>query len=154
MNIRTRSFWRIWTMKGRNKIYEFNPAVYPFRLWVGMDVSPKDIKEKFWAWNIGDDTISDIMDNNLSLNNVAATTYPVCYREDNWIGAFVHIRGKGKCSVGVIAHEASHVCDLLSDRLGLVGEIDKMFSHGEARAYFIEWVANCINQVKTGKMKD
>lgn len=142
----------LWRMENK-KIHEFNPTVYPFRLWVGVNVPSQEIKDKFWTWNIGDDTISDITDNNLSMNNVAATTYPVCCKEDNWIGAFVNISRKDKCSVGVMAHEASHVCDFLSDRLGLVGEIDKMFSHGEARAYFIEWVANCINQVKTGKIK-
>lgn len=135
------------------KIYEFNPEVYPFRLWVGMNVQAQDIKDKFFAWNIGDDTVGDITDSDLSGNNIAATTYPVCCRKNNWIGAFVHIRRKNKCNVGVMAHEASHVCDFLSDRIGLVGEVDKLFSHGEARAYFIEWVANCINSVKTGRFE-
>lgn len=69
------------------------------------------------------------------------------------IGAFVHILRNDKCSVGVMAHEASHVCDLLSDRIGLVGDVDNLFSHGEARAYFIQWVADCISQVKNGKNK-
>lgn len=133
-------------------IYEFNPAVYPFRLWVGINVQAQEIKDKFFAWNIGDDTVSDIVDSDLYGNTIAATTYPVCCKEDNWIGAFVHIRRKDRCSVGVIAHEASHVCDFLSDRLGLVGEVDNLFSHGEARAYFIEWVANRINDVNTGKI--
>lgn len=134
------------------KIHEFNPEVYPFRLWVGVNVQAQEIKDKFFAWNVGDDTVCDITDLDLSGNTIAATTYPVCCKEDNWIGAFVHIRRKDKCSVGVIAHEASHVCDLLSDRLGLVGEVDNLFSHGEARAYFIEWIANRINEVKTGKI--
>lgn len=133
-------------------IYEFNPEVYPFRLWVGMNVQAQEIKDKFFAYDICYDTVSDITDSDLSGNTVTATTYPVCCREDHWIGAFVHIRRKDKCNVGVIAHEASHVCDFLSDRFGLVGEVDNLFSHGEARAYFIEWVANCINKVKTGKI--
>ena len=133
------------------KIHEFNPSVYPIRIWVGMNVAPEDIKEKLWAFDINDGTISDITDNDLSMNNAAATTYPVCCREDNWIGAFVHIGRKDKCGVGVIAHEASHVCDFLSDRIGLIGQVDNLFSHGEARAYFIEWVANRINEVKSGK---
>lgn len=133
-------------------IHEFNPIIYPFRLWVGINVKPKEIKDKFFAYNF-DDTVSDFTDKELSSTTVAATTYPVCSREDNWIGAFVNIRRKDKCTVGVMAHEATHVCDLISDRLGLVGEIDKMFSHGEARAYIVEWVANCINEVKINKVK-
>lgn len=135
------------------KIHEFIPVIYPFRLWVGMNVTDKDIKDKFFAYNVGDDTISDISEVDLSDRSMAATTYPVCCRKDNWIGAFVHILRKDKCSVGVMAHEASHVCDFLSDRIGLVGEVDNLFSHGEARAYFIQWVADCISKVRDGKNK-
>lgn len=133
-------------------IHEFNPIIYPFRLWVGMNVSAEDIKDAFYLYNF-DDTINDFSGNDLSNTDTTATTYPVCSRKDNWIGAFVNIRRKDKCTVGVIAHEATHVCDLMSDRLGLVGEIDKMFCHGEARAYIVEWIANCINEVKQNKCK-
>lgn len=140
-------------MSNERKIYEFNPVVYPFRLWVGVDIPCEEIKKKFFAWNFEDDTISDITDISLFNGTAAATTYPVCAKADNWIGALVNIRRKDKCSVGVIAHEASHVCDFLSDRLGLVGDINNLFSHGEARAYFIEWVADCINSVKQNKVK-
>ena len=139
-------------MENKHKIYEFNPIIYPFRLWVGVQVPVKDIQEKFFAHNF-DDTISDFTDKELLQTTVAATTYPVVERKDNWIGCFININRKDKLTVGVMAHEATHVCDMLSDRLGLVGEIDKMFSHGEARAYFVEWVANCINEVKQGKVK-
>lgn len=141
-------------MESKGKIYEFNPIIYPFRLWVGMNVPKKDIANKFYAYKVGENEICDITEQNLEHSNTAATTFPVCDKEDNWIGAFVHIWRKDKCSVGVMAHEAVHVCDFLSDRLGLVGEIDNLFSHGEARAYFIEWVVNCINEVKLNKVKE
>lgn len=139
-------------MENKYKIYEFNPIIYPFRLWVGVQVPAKDIQDKFFAHNF-DDTISDFTDKELLQTSVAATTLPVVERKDNWIGCLININRKDKLTVGVMAHEATHVCDMLSDRLGLVGEIDKMFSHGEARAYFVEWVANCINEVKQGKVK-
>lgn len=139
-------------MEKQGKIYEFNPIIYPFRLWVGMNVHSKDVQNKFFAHNF-DETVSDFTDKELLQTNVAATTYPVVERESGQCGAFININRKDKVSVGVIAHEASHVCDILSDMLGLVGEIDKMFSHGEARAYFIEWAANCINEVKLNKVK-
>lgn len=139
-------------MEKECKIYEFNPIVYPFRLWVGMNVHSNDVQNKFFAYNF-DETVSDFTDKELLQTNVAATTYPVVERESGQWGAFININRKDKISVGVMAHESSHVCDMLSDRFGLVGEIDKMFSHGEARAYFIEWVANCINEVKLNKVK-
>lgn len=53
------------------KIHEFIPVIYPFRLWVGMNVTDKDIKDKFFAYNVGDDTISDISEVGLSDKSVA-----------------------------------------------------------------------------------
>ena len=139
-------------MENKHKIYEFNPVIYPFRLWVGIQVSAKDIQEKFFAHNF-DDTISDFTNKELLRTTEAATTYPVVEKKDNWIGCFININHKDKLTVGVMAHEATHFCDLASDYLGLVGDIDNMFSHGEARAYLIEWAVNCINEVKQGKVK-
>ena len=134
------------------KIYEFNPVIYPFRLWVGINVPVKDIIEKFYVYNIDDNTISDITDEELFRDDdVVATTYPMVDRVDDRIGAFININKKDKLTVGVIAHESIHVCDFLSDRLGLVGDIKNMYSYGEARGYFVEWVANCINSVKLNK---
>lgn len=140
-------------MSNKGNIYEFNPIVYPFRLWVGINVPHKDIMDKFFACKI-DDGVCELTEQDLAEGcTTAAITYPVCNKETLWVGTFVHIIRKDRCSVGVIAHEASHVCDYLSDRLGIVGETENMFSHGEARAYFIEWVANCINEVKCNKIK-
>lgn len=139
-------------MEKESKIYEFNPIIYPFRLWVGINITTKSVQEKFFAHNF-DDTISDFTDNDLLGTTCAATTYPVVERGSSQIGAFVNINRKDKVSVGVMAHEAVHVCDMLSDMVGLVGDIKNMFSHGEARAYIVEWVANCINEVKLNKVK-
>lgn len=50
--------------------------------------------------------------------------------------------------VGKIAHEATHVTDYLCERLGLEGY---SFNEGEPRAYFTEWVANCIDKVRKWK---
>ena len=54
-----------------NRIFEFDPAVYPFRLWVGVDVPSDEITGKFWAYNIVDGTISDIENSDLSGGGIA-----------------------------------------------------------------------------------
>lgn len=141
-------------MEKQGKIHEFNPVIYPSRLWVGIDIPPQLVKDTFFGYNLCDDTISDFMDKELlPQSDTAATTYLVCNRKDNWIGAFVNIRRKDRCSVGVMAHEASLVCDFLSERIGLMGG-DNLFKNGEARAYIIEWTTNCINEVKINKVKE
>lgn len=134
-------------------IHEFNPVIYPFRLWIGINVPAKAIQERFYAYDMKEDAIFDITDTDPMGYNAVATTFPVVEKKGLYIGAFVNINKKHNLSLGVIAHEALHVCDLLSDRLGLVGDIKDLFIHGEARAYFVEWVANCINKVKLNKIK-
>lgn len=139
--------------KTENKIKEFNPTVYPFKLWVALNATPQEVMDRFYCFDINSGSISDFINDDFSRMDVAATTYCVCSKEDNYIGAFINIVRKDKCTVGVIAHEASHACDILSDRLGLIGEINNHFINGEARAYFVEWVAGCIQSVKQQKTK-
>lgn len=53
-------------------------------------------------------------------------------------------------TTGVIAHEARHITDFLCERLG-IQEYD--FDGGEARAYIVQWAADCIEKVKNNKIK-
>lgn len=139
------------TTKTENKITEFNPTVYPFRLWVALNATPQEVIDSFYCFDGNSGTVSNFIEDDFARIDVAATTYCVCSKQNNYIGAFVNIVRKDKCTVGVIAHEASHACDILSDRLGLVGELNNHFANGEARAYFIEWAAECIQSVKNNK---
>lgn len=139
-------------MKGKNnKIHEFNPMVYPFRLWVGVNLPYEEVDGKFYA------LLQDMerMDFELDMYNhdrfCVATCYPVCSKSDGFIGILCVIHNPKLLSVGKIAHEASHITDFLCDRTGLNGF---NFDDGEARAYFTEWAADCIYQIKRGNFKD
>jgi len=35
----------------KHQIYEFSLTIYPFRLWVGVNPSFQDVKDKFWLLN-------------------------------------------------------------------------------------------------------
>lgn len=35
----------------KHQIHEFSPTIYPFRLWVSVNPSFEDVKDKFWLLN-------------------------------------------------------------------------------------------------------
>ena len=133
-----------------NKIREFSPVVYPFRLWVGVNPSYEEVENKFYALNTVMERIPMTPDIYHTDTFIVARNIVVCSKNDGWIGIFIPIYKPRLMSVGKIAHEASHCTDFMCEKFGVGGHD---FEGGEARAYFTEWVADCINQVKTGKPK-
>ena len=133
------------------KIHEFNPQIYPFRVWVGKQVPFEDVEKKFWLLDSEKNKCDFDRDFYGGKDNfIYATCFPVCDKESGWCGIFMLIRNTKLLDVGKIAHEASHIYDYLSDILSLecYG-----FANGEPRAYFIEWCTNCIYDVFKGKVK-
>jgi|UniRef100_UPI003FF01781 hypothetical protein len=135
----------------KHQIHEFSPTIYPFRLWVSVNPSFEDVKDKFWLLNKKNERIDFDAEESWNSTTTVASCYPVSDKESGWIGIFCGIFRKDRLSVGTTAHEASHITDFISDSFGLSGF---NFDDGEARAYLIEWAANCIWNVKSGKFKD
>lgn len=120
---------------------EFNPQIYPFRLWIGENVPYEEVEEKFWALTTEtertDFTIEVYEKNSL----IVATCFPVSDKETGWCGIFLQVWNPKQFNVGFIAHEASHVTDFVFERFDIESN---GFNGGEARAYFTQWVADCI----------
>lgn len=135
----------------KHQIHEFSPTIYPFRLWVSVNPSFEDVKDKFWLLNNKNERIDFDAEESWNSTTTVASCYPVSDKESGWIGIFCGIFRRDRLSVGTAAHEASHITDFISDSFGLNGF---NFDDGEARAYLIEWAANCIWNVKSGKFKD
>lgn len=135
-----------------HKIYEFNPQVYPTRLWVAKhsDVSFDEIDKDFYALDERNERIDFKVDFEEPDANIYATTYPVSNKESGWRGCFVLLNRKDM-PLSTITHEASHCTDWLFEQLGV--ESGTTFDNGEARAYYHEWVFNRIYEVKQGKVK-
>lgn len=138
-------------MKSKGKIHEFNPTVYPFRLWVGVKLPYEEVDDGFYALSQDMERMDFTLDMYSHDRFCVVTCYPACSKSDGFIGILCIIHKPEFLSVGKMAHEASHITDFLCDRIGLNGF---NFEDGEARAYFTEWAADCINQVKTGKFKN
>lgn len=103
------------------KIHEFDPVIYPRKLWVAVST----------------DTFDAIVD---------------CVRDKlrNLGGILVRFESKNAITIANIAHESSHIAMNIFDYIG--AKVD--LANQETFSYLVGWVADCINQVRTGKFKD
>lgn len=133
------------------RIYEFNPLIYPTRIWVGINVSFQEVADKFYAL-ASDGTVTDFSEavKNHGMTSIA-TCYPVGDKKTNWKGIFCHIYRPKLMTTGVIAHEAEHIVCWICEQF----DIDsKSFDDSEPRAYLIQWIADCIDKVKNRKVEN
>lgn len=132
----------------KTTIHEFDPQIYPCRLWVGKQSPFEEVEEKFWTLT-NEYEKAPIEESEYIRNRfVVATCYPVVEKTEGWLGVLMVIHLPKQMGVGKIAHEATHITDFLWERLGMEGY---SFREGEPRAYFTEWVANCIDFVRKYK---
>lgn len=137
-------------MKDKSMIHQFDPVIYPCRIWIGINPSFNDVKDNFWALTDNMQKM-EFTDKDYSPNRfIIATNYPVVSKNEGWIGIFISIFKKNMLEVKTITHESSHAADFFCEQFGIS---NGSFEHGEARAYLQGWIADCINQVKTGKLK-
>lgn len=117
------------------KIHEFDPVIYPRKLWVA--VSTYTFSDRFEGVSEWDDTANAIVD---------------CVRDKlrNLGGILVRFESKNAITIANIAHESSHIAMNIFDYIG--AKVD--LANQETFSYLVGWVADCINQVRTGKFKD
>lgn len=125
------------------QIHQFDPVIYPRKLWVLKGADSGLIKKHFT-----DTYKSELVINEEIGNGYDGMVFQVKSKDNGYLGSLVWIANS--VNIGVIAHEASHVAmDMLSD-IGY--KLDAC--NQEPISYMIGWIADCIWQVKTGKFKD
>lgn len=129
-------------------VHEFDPVIYPFRVWVAVKPKVEDVDAKFYNLDTEMNRIPVTADYFYKNQFSVATTYPMEDKESGALGCLIAIWRPKDFDCGKIAHEASHVTDYLCEVLGVNGFT---LDSGEARAYFLGWVADCIDKVKRGK---
>lgn len=134
----------------KQKIYELNPVIYPCRIWVGFNLSDKDISEVFYGLDtdgykidIGDDIIQDT-------KHTLARCHPVSHKESGWNGVLMNILRSKSLSAGVISHEAEHIVCWICEELGIECT---SFDDSEPRAYLMQWLVDEIWKIAKGKKK-
>ena len=117
--------------------YEYDPGLYPRRLWVAVGLRPEDLEGVFKSEK------GKPVDFDLCVAE-AVTCFEVRRCSDNKIGELVVFDNHATMRlVGIVSHEASHVCDAIEEAIC-------MEHGGEASAYLIEWIASCINNARLG----
>lgn len=126
-----------------NKIHQFNPVIYPRKLWVLKGGNSELIKRHF-----SDTDKSELVIPKEIGDGFDGMVLQVESKDNGCLGSLVWI---ANCvTVSEVAHEASHVAmDILSE-MGYKLDAENQ----EPLSYMIGWVADCIWQVKTGKFKD
>lgn len=134
--------------KAKGRIYEFNPVIYPTRLWIAILPDFKDVEKEFYFLDDDGEIVYNAREEFDSHVNAIATTFAVKHKESGWMGSLVVVWRKRQCTTGIYAHEATHVYDWLDKEIGL-GCQD--YGHDEPKAYYVQWVANCIEDVIKGR---
>lgn len=135
-------------MKCKTELTEFNPVIYPTRIWVGFNTPFEEIFNNFWAVT-SEMERCDVTLDWYGINTFKiATTVPVASKKDGQIGLLVVIWKPSMMTTGVIAHESVHCADYICDNFGIE---HGTFDNGEAYAYLVQWIAECIEKVKKTK---
>lgn len=115
------------------KVYQFDPQIYPRKLWVAVGVPTEELNEKFV------DEIKDMDDSN------DAETLPIQQKEPLLGGVLVRFENLKSMRPDNIAHEATHAALEIFDYVDARIQYDNQ----EPFAYLVGWVVKCIDEVKT-----
>lgn len=123
------------------RIHEFDPVIYPYKLWIVIDKQPTIISEAFDEYS--GNPIEFI---ERDTNNLAAFAMPVSKKENSNYGVVIFFRSKRSMSYELVAHESSHAAKYLFEHIGA-----EMKEH-EPFEFVIGWIAGCCEKVKNNKL--
>ena len=121
-------------------IREFYPVIYPFRLWVIVGGTDKEITDSFLQYE-GEEIES--LDKGISKSEAFAM--PVISKESNRYGVVVYFVNRRVMTCSVIAHESSHAAKFLFEHIGADVKEHEPFE------YVVGWIAGCCEKAKKNK---
>ena len=121
--------------------YEYDPVIYPRKLWVMPQATETDINKCFTGMNGEKLSVDDDDYFGLTFSNVMS-------KAGNKYGVLVVFKGKASMTMGNICHESSHVLDAFMDVLPLAREPR---GHNEHLSYLLQWIGDCINRARLGQ---
>ena len=122
------------------KIHEFDPVIYPFRIWIIIDKTPDIIADNFKEYE-GEPIHFEIGDT----DKLYAFAMPVQSKENPMYGAVLFFRSRKSMTYKLVAHESSHAAKFLFEHINA-----DMREH-EPFEYVIGWIAGCCEKVKRWK---
>ena len=130
----------------KSKIYEFNPAIYPFKLLVTKEFDSKELGDMFYVVN-EDKELCESYEVFTPASRTTARTIEVSDKNEHDTYIMVILCHPKNIGVGIISHESLHVSNIVAEWLGFLPE---KAMEDEPVAYLSEWVAKCINSVLKG----
>lgn len=120
-------------------IHEFDPILYPNKVWITYDLKDKEIKNHF------------IRQNGEEIDSYYSNTHAVCIlviqKETNEAGVLIKFSNKKEINFNTVAHEASHTAKHIFEFIGA-----NVTEH-EPFEYLVGWIAGCCETVKKYKQK-
>ena len=117
--------------KGSGEVYEFDPKVYPQKLWISVGATKEDFADF--------DEISEM--NNATI----ADTTAICkLKPKKRGGVLIRFRNRNDINFENVTHESIHAAMCILDYCDVKFHADNQ----EPVAYMAGWVAKCIERVK------
>lgn len=121
--------------KDLKRVWEFDPQVYPQKLWIGLGATKEDLADFEDIAEMEDTTIAD-------------TTPIRKLKPEKLGGVLIRFRNRMDMSSDNITHESVHAAMCILDYCGVKFHADNQ----EPIAYMAVWVADCIDKIKHGKI--
>ena len=122
----------------KNKIYEYNPQIYPRKLWVIVKPQYETIKNNF-----GQDvkTLTEEQFNSFK-DGAYAITIDVRNTNSDDLGVLIIVFDGAKAES--FAHESVHFADYIYEELGIKSQ--PFSESNEPYAYLVGWCTKCIEK--------
>lgn len=115
------------------KVWEFDPQIYPQKLWISVGATKKDFADF--------DEIPE-----MDKASIADTT-PVCKLKPKKLGGvLIRFRNRIDMQFNNVTHESVHAAMIILDYCDVKFYADNQ----EPVAYMAGWIADCIDKVKRG----
>lgn len=124
------------------EIHEFDPVIYPYRIWIVIDKTPDILAEKFKEYSGKPIIFTDDDGSNRQL----AFTMMAIHKEEKHYGTVIYFRSKKSMSYELVAHKSSHAAKNLFEH------ISADIKEHEPFEYVLGWIAGCCEKVKKNKV--
>lgn len=130
-------------MKKMPKVDEYDPVIYPRKLWVTQEVEGLD-RIFIFCKNDGREEAVNGYKSVIENDSGVLLTGPVIKKSTNELGVIVIIMKPEELNPGDEAHEAVHVADYIFEQLGMYAQ--DFSASNEQYAYLVGWAAGCISK--------
>lgn len=118
-------------------IHEFDPVIYPRKLWITYDATPEELNNFFSGTKFKEE------------DGYYGITYTVQKSSNNKGGVLIRFaNSKEALEPWNVSHEAVHAAAIICQYVGIIADWD----NDEAFAYLVTWVTKCCYDGKKKKL--